>query len=96
MSQFTEIAGKVQEQQVEAVKAAQDAFLKLVETFAGAATAAPALELPAPVQEALKPATDFFGTPEEVQAYLAEVTKTWTKIGQDFQNQLVAQLTKGA
>lgn len=96
MSQFVDLASKVQEQQIEAVKQGQDAFLKYVEAVTANAPAAPEVEVPEQVQEALKPAYDFFGTPEEVQAFLAEATKTWTKIGQDFQNAIVAQLTKGA
>ena len=96
MSQFIEIASKVQEQQIEAVKQSQDAFLKMVESFASSTPAIPDVEVPEQVQEALKPAYEFFGTPEEVQSYLAEATQTWTKIGQDFQNAVVAQLTKKA
>jgi hypothetical protein len=96
VSQFTELAAKFQEQQVEAVKASQDAFIKLVESFTSATPAPAEVDLPEPVKEALKPAYDFFGTPDEVAAYFAEATKVWTKIGQDFQNQVVAQLTKGA
>ncbi len=96
MSQFVELASKVQEQQIEAVKQGQEAFLKYIETLSSSTPSTPDVEVPEQVQEALKPAYDFFGTPEEVQAFLAEATKTWTKIGQDFQNAVVAQLTKGA
>ncbi len=96
MSQFVELASKVQEQQIEAVKQGQEAFLKYIETLTASAPTTPDVEVPEQVQEALKPAYDFFGTPEEVQAFLAEATKTWTKLGQDFQNAVVAHLTKGA
>ncbi len=94
MSQFVELASKVQEQQIAAVKQSQEAFLKMVESFAANTPATPDVEVPEQVQEALKPAYEFFGTPEEVQNYLVQATETWTKIGQDFQNAVVAQLKK--
>ncbi|MFV0458715.1 MAG: hypothetical protein ACK5MT_08135 [Actinomycetales bacterium] len=96
MSQFVEMAAKIQEQQVAAVKQSQDAFLKYIETVSSNAPASPEVEVPEQVQEALKPAYEFFGTPDEVQSFLAEATKTWTQLGQDFQNAVVAQLTKDA
>lgn len=96
MSQFVELATKIQEQQIAAVKQSQDAFLKMVETMATNAPATPDVEVPEQVSEALKPAYEFFGTPEEVQSFLSESTKLWTKLGQDFQNAVVAQLTHKA
>ncbi|MFV0460905.1 MAG: hypothetical protein ACK5MT_19295 [Actinomycetales bacterium] len=93
MSQFVELAAKVQEQQIAAVKQGQEAFLKYIETIAANAPETPDVEVPEQVQEALKPAYDFFGTPEEVQSFLAEATKTWTRLGQDFQNAVVEQFT---
>lgn len=96
MSQFIEIASTVQEQQVNAVKQSQEAFLKLVESLSDNAPAAEDVEVPEQVQEAFKPAVEFFGTADQVQAYLGEATKTWTKIGQDFQNAVVALVTSRA
>lgn len=91
MSQFVEIASKLEEQQVGAVKQSQDAFLKLVETIA---TNAPSVDVPVPVAKALKPAYAVFGSPDEVQTYMVEAARTWTKLNHDFQNAVVAQLTK--
>ena len=96
MSKFTELASKVQAQQIDSVKQSQDAFLKMVESFSSNVPATPDVEIPEQVKEALKPAYEFFGTPEDVKAYLSEATNTWTKLGQDFQNAVVAQLTKNA
>ncbi len=95
MSQFVELASKVQEQQVAAVKQSQDAFLKMLESL-GSVPVAPEVEVPEQVQEALKPAYEFFGTPEEVKAYLVSATEAWTKIGQDFHNAVVSHLSKKA
>jgi hypothetical protein len=96
MSQFVELAHKFQEQQIQLVKQSQEAFLKAVETMISAVPATPEVEVPDQVKEAFAPAYDFFGTPDEVQAFLAESTKTWTKIAQDFQNRVVAEVTKNA
>lgn len=93
MSQFVELAAKLQEQQIEAVKQSQEAFLKFVESASVQTPAAQNVEVPEQVREALKPAYDFFGTPEEVQAFLTEAAKTWTQIGQDFQNKVLEQFS---
>ena len=88
MSQFVELAAKLQEQQIEAVKQSQDAFLRLVAAMPQA-PAVQQVEVPEQVREAMQPAYDFFGTPEEVQAFLTDAAKTWAQIGQDFQNEVL-------
>ena len=96
MSQFVELAAKLQEQQIEAVKQSQDAFLKFVEQAAAQTPSVQQVEVPEQVREAMQPAFDFFGTPEEVQAFLTDAAKTWAQIGQDFQNRVLEQVSKDA
>ena len=88
MSQFVELAAKLQEQQIEAVRQSQEAFLQFFGSQAQIPSAQ-AVEVPEQVREAMQPAYDYFGTPEEVQAFLAESAKTWAQIGQDFQNRVL-------
>ena len=93
MSQFVELAAKLQEQQIEAVKQSQAAFLKFVESASATNVPVEGVEVPEQVREALKPAFDFFGTPEEVQAFLNDSAKTWAQIGQEFQNKVLEQVS---
>lgn len=96
MSQFVELAAKLQEQQIEAVKQSQAAFLKFVESASAGAPAVENVEVPEQVREAMRPAFDFFGTPEEVQAFLNDSAKTWAQIGQDFQNKVLEWVSANA
>lgn len=94
MSNFVELAATLQQQQLDAVRQSQAAFLKFLESVPQQMPQAPELEVPEQVKEAMKPAYDFFGSPEEVQHFLNEVAKTWTQIGQDFQNQVLEYLSR--
>lgn len=82
---------KLQEQHIEADKQGQPALLKFMESASAANVPVEGVEVPEQVREARKSAFDFFGTSEEVQAFLNGSAETWAQIGQ-FQNKVREQV----
>lgn len=96
MSQFTDFAADVTAKQVEVAKQGQEVFLAAVRSAVDVAPKVPQLDVPTPVKDAFKPVFAFFGTADEVNAYVIEAATTWFNVTRDFSDKVVAELKKAA
>lgn len=92
MSQLVELASEVHENNLLAARESQEAFLKLIETVTAFAPVVPVADVPEKYRDALSPALEFFGRPEEFTAFAVESARHWVQAVHDFTDAYYARV----
>lgn len=92
MSQLVDIATDVHEQHLTATQEGQEAFLRMAEICAAFIPAAPVLDMPERYLEALRPATEFFGTQADALDFMVGAARAWSQSVHDFSDAFLARV----